>query len=230
MAVLKSQILITDIPKATFSSDWSAKLKSSIFEEHFPEAVRNLQYYTPLQFLNRIVIILDDETVATKIYEYLRTEKLILNLNAKLYLTENLTKPRSKSSSQVGLDMPLSDDFLNLRVDPNSSAKQPGEDGAFAKPLLSIDTDPSHTGISTASLQVGSPSLSPDKSCIGSPTLLKFSDDDQKLHSYQEPLPKLNDINKLETATSNSSSNLNIRKNKDSSEPMSPSITIKDYL
>lgn len=229
----KTQILITDIPKKRFDEKWPSQLESLLFEEKFSELKARLQYYTPLPFLHRIVIILDDEESALKVYEFLKS--IVENQDSmKLFLTESLLgQPRSRS---------FDDSFkIGNIFDTNKE-----------KPILLLDTNPSNTGIEVSSLAAGSPSLSPDKTSLESPTLLKFSEGNE-LHYYKEPLPKQNSSSELITpVTSNASrdnektylfrpalnldtasiSQNNNNDSKDtlaSSPPKSPSITINEF-
>lgn len=203
----KTQILITDIPKDKFTTKWPSTLENELFEVKFPNFKAKLQYFTPLGFLSRIVIILDDEETTNVIYDYLKTQKDIINDSSiKLFATETLIKTRSKSSSVV--------DNLSSQFDPKS------------KPILSLDTNPSHTGVDSNSLLLGSPTLSPDKTCLESPTLLKFSDEDSKLHYYKEPLPKSNSTLSL---NGNSQEGLDNTSDSDSPTPQSPYITVNEY-
>ncbi|EDO16338.1 hypothetical protein Kpol_1059p28 [Vanderwaltozyma polyspora DSM 70294] len=200
----KTQILITDVPKERFSSSWPQNLEKILFEEKFPHLKPKVQYYTPLAFLNRIVIILDDEKTTLDIYNYLKEHENIKNSPMKLFITENLLKPRSKSSSNandgVGLD---SDKEL--------------------QPILSLDTNPLHTGIESSSLSLGSSALSPD-SGLDSPTLLKISDEtDSKPYMYREPLPCSKSVSEISTTRSLSVESDN------NQVPKSPSIRVHDF-
>ena len=58
---MRTQILITDIPSGKFTSKWPTQLEKTLFKEQFPNLQSHLQYYTPLPFLNRIIIIFDNE-------------------------------------------------------------------------------------------------------------------------------------------------------------------------
>lgn len=172
----KTQILITDIPKNSFDSKWPTELEKQLFEVKFPNLKSKLQYYTPLAFLNRIVIIFDDEATAIEVYEYLKTFLKETGKDVKLYLAESLlAKSRSKSVDDAESGSPL-----NLSSSENVENE---------KPILSIDTNPSNTGVNSSSLSLGSPSLSPDRNGLESPTLLKF-ENQSKLHYYKEPLPR----------------------------------------
>ncbi|QLL30926.1 hypothetical protein HG536_0A07410 [Torulaspora globosa] len=166
----RTQILITDIPKIKFDSKWPEDLEKELFEREFVDLKRKLQYYTPLAFLNRIVIIFDDEAAAETVYEYLKDR--LRNFSYRIYLAESLlAKPRAKSMD-----------------DAEESDSPGGESQNHCKPVLSINTYRS-TGASSLSLSLGSPSLSPEKNSLDSPTLLKF-DSQSKAHYYQEPLPR----------------------------------------
>lgn len=167
----RTQILITDIPKKQFDSKWPETLEKELFEGEFAGLKQKLQYYTPLAFLNRIVIIFDDEPAAKNVYAHLKHR--LQNLPYKIYLAESLlVKPRAKSV-----------DDLNESDGAGANARVDG------KPVLSINTDPSNTGIKSSSLSLGSPSLSPERNPLESPTLLKF-DRQSKAHYYKEPLPR----------------------------------------
>lgn len=216
MSQPKTQILITDIPKEKFDCNWPQQLEDLIFKEQFPQVKPHLEYYTPLAFLNRVVIIFDQEPATLQVYEFLKTK--LVGEPVKLFVTESLLgKPRSKSSDQI-----------------------PTPTSPKDKPVLSIDTAASVTNNSSASL--GSPSLSPDKSTLQSPTRLRFPHD-SKVHYYQEPLPKhlgsadngqhvdhttkfLYRPRNLNINTTNMSSTKKIGAE---SPPMSPSITLNEF-
>ncbi|CAI5215589.1 ANM_HP_G0000230.mRNA.1.CDS.1 [Saccharomyces cerevisiae] len=117
----------------------------------------------------------------------------------KLFVTESLLNnqhPRSRSTDDA---VSLQDNNLALLEDHRN------------KPLLSINTDPGVTGVDSSSLNKGGSSLSPDKSSLESPTMLKLSTD-SKPFSYQEPLPKL-------SRSSSSTSNLSLNRSSQTSLP-----------
>lgn len=226
----RTQILITDIPKNIFDSKWPDDLKKQLFELKFPELKKKLQYYTPLAFLNRIVIIFDDETTTMRIYDFLKQSFKDTGRDFKIYLAESLLmKPRSKSADDLG--------------ESGSSSEELNDE---KKPILSIDTNPSNTGVNSSSLSLGSPSLSPERSTLESPTLLKF-DSQSKLHYYKEPLPKFTKSNSQSSISSTdftkylfkpepspitnpSSSGLTPTPSSDlSMPPPSPSITLNEF-
>lgn len=74
MSQPKTQILITDIPKEKFDCNWPQQLEDLIFKEQFPQVKPHLEYYTPLAFLNRVVIIFDQEPATLQVYEFLKTK------------------------------------------------------------------------------------------------------------------------------------------------------------
>ncbi|QLG74018.1 hypothetical protein HG535_0F05300 [Zygotorulaspora mrakii] len=197
----KTQILITDIPTAYFKEKWPDQLEKELFVKLFPQFSSNLLYYSPLAFLNRIVIIMDNEETTIQMYNSLKNLLASQKRTAKLYLTESLlTKPKSRSSDDLTLMSKRSPERQNTNTTTDTHLEQPESQrlqtpsqqlSQASKPILSIDTDPSSTGISTYSLSIGSPSLSPDRTSLESPTMLKF-DSQSKLHYYKEPLPKLN--------------------------------------
>ncbi|CEP64073.1 Rcn2p LALA0_S10e01662g [Lachancea lanzarotensis] len=159
-SVPKTQILVTDIPHQEFSDGWPQQLQKQLFEDKFPELKCRCQYYTPLAFLNRVVLIFDEEQATLTIYDYLLQE-LGTKKPIKVYLTESLlTRPRSKSH--------------------DSSTTDEVDFQTFKRPQLSLDTQ-NTTGSSS--------SLSPDKAATHIPTPMKFPEDG-KIHYYQEPLPK----------------------------------------
>lgn len=228
----KTQILITDIPSECFKQKWPEQLEKELFEDKFPEFKAQLFYYTPLSFLNRIIIILSDEATTLKVFNYVHSLVQDQGRKVKMYLTESLlSKPRSKST----------DDVSNL-----PEQKSQDQESRNDKPILSIDTNPLSTGVNSSSLSIGSPSLSPDRTCLESPTLLKF-DNQSKLHYYKEPLPKLNRRESLNTSTSTddtkylfkpkqSSASMTILTNLTPSStksfdipPPSPSITLNEF-
>lgn len=207
----RTQILITDIPRDQFESKWPVELESELFDREFPELKRKLQYYTPLAFLNRIVIIFDDEPATVKVYNYLKDSLLAKGHSVKVYITESLlTRPRARS------------------VDDAEGSSE--EEGGKRKPVLSIQTDPSKTGISSTSMALGSPSLSPERNTLDSPTLLKFGNE-SKAHYYQEPLPRVNRPRSPAQYSPTLAINTSATgaKNGLDRPPPSPSITINEF-
>lgn len=214
----KTQILITDIPKDKFSEKWPTTLENEIFRDHFPNLRLKLQYFTPLQFLNRIVIIMLDQDSTEQIYQFLKDK--VISKPMKIFMTESLLgnqQPRANSCDDAiksniefndstnpfrvaGNDSPetVAETFANTNLDTTTSplASRSNSNSSIKvsrnKPILSLDTNPLKTGISSSSLSFGSASLSPDRASIDSPTLLRVSKND-KLHYYQEPLPKNNE-------------------------------------
>ncbi|CAI4036513.1 hypothetical protein SMKI_15G3600 [Saccharomyces mikatae IFO 1815] len=197
---MRTQILITDISSGKFASKWPTQLEKTLFKEQFPNLQKHLQYFTPLPFLNRIIIIFDNEDDTLQVFKFL--QELLAKENGgsmKLFVTESLLNnqhPRSRST----------DDAVSLQGD-----SLPSLEGHRSKPLLSINTDPGVTGIDSTSLSKGGFSLSPDKSSLESPTFLKLSTD-SKPFSYQEPLPKL-------SRSSSSTSNLSLKGSSQTSLP-----------
>lgn len=197
---VKTQILITDIPKDKFTQKWPSTIEKLLFETKFPELRSKLQYFTPLPFLQRIIIILDDSQSAHKLYDFLKDGNYI-NKPLKIFLTESLlvgSNPRARSfddsTKTTNSFDKITNPFLDLarpsRVDNNNNNND------TARPILSLETDPLKTGVTSNSLCAGSPSLSPDNGMLESPTLLKFDKDD-KPHYYKEPLPKTNSNSSL---------------------------------
>ncbi|CCD24958.1 Rcn2p NDAI_0E01420 [Naumovozyma dairenensis CBS 421] len=195
--VKKTQILITDIPKEKFVSKWPQELEEKIFDENFPNLKINLQYFTPLQFLSRIVIIMNDQESTDVIYEFL--QKLMKELAPtpiKLYLTESLLVNNAKGDSNRPPIRSRSFDDME-KINDNNDGKN-----SLQKPILSIDTDPVRTGIAVGSLALGGPSLSPDRrTSIESPTLLKFAPDSKSIY-YKEPAPKISPQSTKESSSS----------------------------
>lgn len=197
----KTQILITDIPKDKFTQKWPKTIETLLFETKFPELRSKLQYFTPLPFLQRIVIIFDDSTSASKTYDFLKDGKCV-NKPMKLFLTESLligSNPRACS-----FDDSMNDNFTpydkttnpfshinSIKSSANKNIDKESQENLKEKPILSLETNPLKIGVATGSLSLGSPSLSPNNSLLESPTLVKFSKDD-KLHYYREPLPRMN--------------------------------------
>lgn len=251
MSQPRTQIIITGINKDLFTAKWPESLQTKIFDTKFPEYKNKVSYFTPLPFLNRLVIILDDETSAKQIYDYLQT--IITTTDTKytgmkLFLTESLLLPRSRSF----------DDSDSVSPVRKSSITESLLD--LGKPILSLDTNPLTTGVNASSLSIGSPSLSPEVSNVDSPTLLKFSNE-SKPYYYKEPLPQsssqLNLKSNNDTCISPSDSstmtqittdsNINDKKtnflridtvsniinrnsNDDLSTPKSPSITVNEFI
>ena len=260
----RTQILITGIPRDKFQSKWPESIKKTVFEEKFPELSPKMQYFTPLPFLNRIVIIMTDEESTLQVYNFLKSliakengRLLTVDKGIKLFMMESLLPLRSASLDDVGriVATPTTTQFLinngisinvtshddsneggsissgndnnsnssrssissinfdtesrksddkvvlvtgsesasmgslGLSIDstPNGRSRSNGSDKL--KPILSLDTNPFRTGITRDSLTLGSPSLSPDRSSIEAPTLLKFSRE-SKPYLYKEPLPR----------------------------------------
>ncbi|SCU93567.1 LAME_0F04258g1_1 [Lachancea meyersii CBS 8951] len=206
----KTQILITDIPHQDFANGLPQKLQKLLFEEQFPSLKSHCQYYTPLAFLNRVVLIFDQEEATLTVHEFL-LEHLASQKPIKVFLTESLlAKPRSKSHDSSPID--------NV------------EFHTFKKPQLSLDTQGSPNG---------SPSLSPDRADPRSPTAMKFPDDG-KIHYYQEPLPKSESPERDNTSQEGtkllyqprlSLNTTNTGRSSDSfmSAPVSPSITLNEF-
>ena len=198
---MKIQILITDIPKEKFTQDWPKTIETLLFETKFPELKTKLQYFTPLPFLQRIVIILNDSKSALKLYEFLKDGGYV-NKPMKLFLTKSLLigsspKPHSfgdSSKDNSGCYDKTTTPFLYINKDktnPNKNTNEESRGNVKSKPILSLETNPLKTGITLGSLSLGSPSLSPDNSSLESPTLIKFGKK-EKLHYYREPLPRMN--------------------------------------
>ncbi|KAL3231471.1 Regulator of calcineurin 2 [Nakaseomyces bracarensis] len=234
---MKTQVLITDVPKEKFDKKWPKELEHKLFEK-YPELRPRLQYFTPLPFMDRVIIIMDDEESATKVYEYLKTVEPTTSQadsEIKLYMTESLlsNRFRSRSTGEVA------EESDSLGTQAHSQV-----DNGTDKPVLSLDTNPVRTGIDAGSLAMGSPSLSPDRrSSVESPTLLKFADGD-RAHLYQEPLPnKEGNSSSTSLASENDEtvlkqpqnlSNLSILTEGSSgvgagSPPRSPSITVREF-
>ncbi|SMN20230.1 similar to Saccharomyces cerevisiae YOR220W RCN2 Protein of unknown function [Maudiozyma saulgeensis] len=246
MSQPKTQILITGIPKTRFTKKWPESLQSQLFEKDFPDYKAKLSYFTPLPFLSRIVIILDDETSAKNVYDYLLPIITKEGDDMKIFLTESLLLPRSRSF----------DDTENVsHIRRKSSVTESLLDSG--KPILSLDTDPTITGVNATSLSIGSPSLSPDTANVGSPTLLKFSND-SKPYYYKEPLPQFSSQTNITSISDNSlspsssmaqttsdstedkkssflkidtsSTSVTSQRNDGLSTPKSPSITINQFV
>ncbi|SCW03398.1 LAFE_0G09538g1_1 [Lachancea fermentati] len=113
----KTQILITDVPREDFVKGWSQQLEKELFEVKFPDLKSKCEYYTPLAFLSRIVIIFEDEASTLQVYEYLNQE--LKSRGVKLYLTESLlARPRSKSMDDP---VPSKSEKPILAIDTGSS-------------------------------------------------------------------------------------------------------------
>lgn len=203
----KTQILITDIPKEKFTQKWPKTIETLLFETEFPLLKPKLQYFTPLPFLQRIIIILDDPQSATEIFEFLRDGDYVQK-PLKLFLTESLLVGSSRSRSfdsssnnSVTFDR-TTNPFLELNKHISNYSPESGSQDNATKPILSLETNPLRTGISSGSLAAGSPSLSPDNGMLESPTLLKFDKDD-KPHYYREPLPRVNSNSSLNSGSEN---------------------------
>ncbi|AET41603.1 Rcn2p Ecym_8325 [Eremothecium cymbalariae DBVPG len=164
----KTQILITDIPRERFDERWPQEVERRLRKEF-----SNVEpdYFTPLSFLDRIVIILRRERDTADVYEWLKRE--LVEDPIKIYLTEPLiNKPRSRSAV-AGRDRAGKDE--DLEMDKGVLDK----DG---KPVLKIDISAAE-GLGLGS----SPKLSPEKQI--SPTRLRFPDD-PKVYYYMEPAPE----------------------------------------
>ncbi|KAJ9569333.1 RCN2 [Nakaseomyces glabratus] len=230
---MKTQVLITDVPKNKFDSKWPDTLEKKLFKEKYPQYRKHLQYFTPLPFLDRVIIILDDEAATMEIYEYLQKEEpsVVNDKSIKLYLTESLLSNRFRSRSMGESSPEDSNAASNGSADSNSAIGD--------KPILSLDTNPVSTGINVQSLAMGSPSLSPDRrTSLESPTLLKFAND-EKAHLYREPLPTKSDSSKESspgTTELHKSQKLTLSTdavNKMASNtppPLSPSITVDEFF
>ncbi|SCV05772.1 LANO_0H14840g1_1 [Lachancea nothofagi CBS 11611] len=206
----KTQILITDIPHQEFDNGWPQTLQKQLFDEKFPHLKKHCQYYTPLAFLHRVVIIFDQEDATLAVHSFLVQD--LASKPVKVYLTESLLS-RSRSKSE---DSTKNSEDIEFHT--------------FKRPQLSLDTQGSQ-GISVA--------LSPERADTHSPTAMKFPNDG-KVHYYQEPLPKPESPEKQDTTpgstkllyqphltlntayTGHSSDSI-------SSVPVSPSITLDEF-
>ncbi|SCV13859.1 related to Regulator of calcineurin 2 [Nakaseomyces glabratus] len=216
---MKTQVLITDVPKNKFDSKWPDTLEKKLFKEKYPQYRKHLQYFTPLPFLDRVIIILDDEAATMEIYEYLQKEEPSLLSNRFRSRSMGESSPEDSNAASNG------------SADGNSAIGD--------KPILSLDTNPVSTGINVQSLAMGSPSLSPDRrTSLESPTLLKFAND-EKAHLYREPLPTKSDSSKESspgTTELHKSQKLTVSTdavNKMASNtppPLSPSITVDEFF
>ncbi|AAS51331.1 ACR105Wp [Eremothecium gossypii ATCC 10895] len=161
----RTQILITDVPKARFDEQWPQLLRREMAIS-FPDV--EPEYFTPLSFLNRVVIIFRGEEDTARVYEWLRER--CAREHYKVYLSEPLVgKPRGRSLTAV-----------------SPQAGDGAEEAEVERPLLQIDTA-SAADSAAGGLFPPSPSLSPDKQI--SPTKIKFPDD-PKVHYYMEPAPE----------------------------------------
>ena len=71
ISMARVQILLTNVDKKLFQQGWPRELESELFNTKFPQLRSRLSYFSPLPFLNRIVIIFADETSAGQVYDYL---------------------------------------------------------------------------------------------------------------------------------------------------------------
>ncbi|GAV54954.1 hypothetical protein ZYGR_0AS02770 [Zygosaccharomyces rouxii] len=133
ISMARVQILLTNVDKKLFQQGWPRELESELFNTKFPQLRSRLSYFSPLPFLNRIVIIFADETSAGQVYDY-----LIENHpgNVRVYLSESLLPQRSNSETDTE------------RISKNSS-------GGGERPILSLNT--------AQEANVSSPTLSPDR-------------------------------------------------------------------
>ncbi|AGO11356.1 AaceriACR105Wp [[Ashbya] aceris (nom. inval.)] len=161
----RTQILITDVPKERFDEQWPQQLRHEM-AARFPDV--EPEYFTPLSFLNRVVIIFRNEADTTRVHEWLRER--FTREQYKVYLSEPLVgKPRGRSLTAASPQM-----------------ADGAEETEVERPLLQIDTA-SAVDSAAGGLFPPSPSLSPDKQI--SPTKIKFPDD-PKVHYYMEPAPE----------------------------------------
>lgn len=145
----KTQILLTNVNKVLFQEGWARDLESKLFDQEFPHLRSKVSYYSPLPFLNRIVIIFKDEASANRVYDYLVSVDHVPE-HVKVYLSESLLSQRSNSESDTG--------------------KISGRTVNGNKPILSLNTTEQDGNLT-------SPTLSPDRA--GSPTLLKFDENSE---------------------------------------------------
>ena len=195
----KTQVLVTDLDTERFTLGWPRELEQKLFKEQFPEV--SPEYYTPLPFLHRIIIILRSDIDANKVYEFLQRQvkEDASMMKCKVFLTESLiSKPRSRSfddkaaAACAALAQRRSASSFDLKsVGAGSSS------GSAAKPVLKVNTSCSSSDLassSSASLynerrrdSISSPSsLSPEQPL--SPTKVKLRDD-QEEYFYMEPAP-----------------------------------------
>lgn len=181
----KTQILITDIENEKFAEGWPQTLESVLFKEQFPEI--EPEFFSPLPFLHRIVIILRTDVEAGQVYGFLKGYLLANKTShgCKVYLTESLiSRPRARSFNDVKSDG-TGDTKPVLRIDTSS----------YSVPAVPL-CRPRRGSISSPS------SLSPDQPI--SPTRVRLQDD-QEEYFYMEPAPsksKQNDAPIVEGSTS----------------------------
>lgn len=193
----KTQILITDIGKDKFENSWADDLRKMLFEREF--LTIRPEYFTPLPFLNRIVIIFRNEDDALKIYEYL--QKYLLGTKVKLCLTESLIgKTRSASADLCEYDN-NDDTTRHMTVD------------------TSIDNSKSESICNSSS-------LSPDLPI--SVTKLKFPDDPH-VRYYKEPAPEKLKLKISDDKTNSNLTHFLYKSKTSDDLPPSPSIVLNEF-
>ncbi|CAR28548.1 hypothetical protein ZYGR_0S01810 [Zygosaccharomyces rouxii] len=133
ISMARVQIILTNVDKKLFKQGWPRDLESELFSTKFPQLKPQLSYFSPLPFLNRIVIIFADEASASQVYNYLVENHPD---DVKVYLSESLLSQRSNSENDT---------------DRISRSKN----GAGERPILSLNT--------AQEANVSSPTLSPDR-------------------------------------------------------------------
>ncbi|QEU60605.1 Rcn2 [Kluyveromyces lactis] len=195
----KTQILVTDLDSDKFNEGWPRSLEETLFQKQFPHITP--EYYSPLPFLHRIVIILSSEDEAVRVFQFVQNyvrEALGLT-DCKVYLTESLiSKPRSKSVDDKDVNSTTSTAAAAAAVKTQSQSRsQTTSDSTESsnhsgkKPVLKVNTSYSSSSVTQSedkSNTISSPSsLSPEQPL--SPTKVKLRDD-QEEYFYMEPAPQ----------------------------------------
>ncbi|KAL6941724.1 hypothetical protein ACO0RG_002862 [Hanseniaspora osmophila] len=235
---MKTQILITDIPKCKFEQNWPQLLQTQLFNgtdakfKYGSNEGDDVTVFTPLKSLHRIFIMCTNEKTALKLYHYLQdhpningtnnnTQSNQCNGKMHVYLTNSMLKSFSSQSS-------ISTTSSSLNTATSTSTP----------PVLTVDTEgiefmKKHKSCNTCS----DGSLSPvtmDYSPGGHPVKMKRIDTGEYVY-YNEPKPNKSRSNSSLLSINNSNSNLrglNINSAKDSlnktNQTSNPFIVIND--
>lgn len=198
----KTQILVTNLDSEKFNEGWPRSLEETLFQKQFPHITP--EYYSPLPFLHRIVIILSSEDEAVRVFQFVQNYvREVLGLtDCKVYLTESLiSKPRSKSvddkdvnstaAAAAAASAAVKTQSQSQSQSQTTSDSTESSNHSGKKPVLKVNTSYSSSSVTQSEDKnntISSPSsLSPEQPL--SPTKVKLRDD-QEEYFYMEPAPQ----------------------------------------
>ncbi|KAL6944976.1 hypothetical protein ACO0QE_002418 [Hanseniaspora vineae] len=237
---MKTQILITDIPKCKFEQNWPHFLQAELFNKkdasftYGNNGNDDVTVFTPLKSLHRIFIMCGSEESALRLYHYLQD---LLNINKtaqssdcsssmRVYLTNSLLK---SSSSQNSISSTHTDSLAGAGAGA----------GAGTPPVLTVDTEgidfiKKNKSCNTCSDGSLSP-VSMDYSPGGHPVKMKRRDTGEYVY-YNEPKPNKSRSNSSLLSITHSNTNLRglntsaslLNNNSNGSKSSNPFIVIND--